>query len=274
LPSLPHLARSVDSKEIWAAIDEHGGVIVDGFLADALLARIRDEVMPLVADHPPGVSGGSEFWEQFHGTATKRITGLAGRSKGWVELLCDPLYREMGDHYLGADNYYLNTGQLICIGPDETPQMLHRDELNWPEAAGRTGEITITAIFALTDFTEENGATVIVPGSHSWPGALPEVRPEKTCRAVMRAGSALLYSGKVIHGGGANSTRDQWRVGLHAGFVVGWLRCEENHQLTTSLEAARGLPDHAQKMLGFRSYEQPLGGRLGLVDYEDAARLL
>ena len=274
MPELPHLPRSADPKELWSAIDEHGGVVVDSFLSDAFLSRIRAEVMPAVAAHGPGVAGGNAFWEAFHGTATKRITGLAGMSSGWVELLCDPLYREMGDHYLGPENYYLNTGQLICIGPGETPQILHRDELNWPDAAGSAGEITVTAIFALTDFTEENGATVIAPGSHKWPGTMPEVRPEQTCQAVMGAGSALLYSGKVIHGGGANRSSDQWRVGLHAGFVVGWLRSEENHQLTTSLDEARGFPEHVQRMLGFRSYEQPMGGRLGLVDYEDAALLL
>lgn len=274
MPSLPHLSRRSESDEIWAAIDEHGGVIVDSFLSTTLLEQIRDEVMPVVAAHEAGVRSGSDFWESFHGTATKRITGLADRSKGWVQLLCDPLYKAMGDHYLGESNYYLNTGQLICIGPGETPQMLHRDELNWPSAAGGEGEITITAIFALTDFTAENGATVIAPGSHRWEGTLPEVAPEQTCQAVMTAGSALLYSGKVVHGGGPNSSSDQWRVGLHAGFVVGWLRSEENHQLTTSLEVARGLPEHAQRMLGFRSYEQPMGGRLGMVDYEDAALLL
>ena len=191
----------------------------------------------------------------------------------WGELLCDPLYKGMGDHYLGEDNYYLNTGQLICIGPGETPQLLHRDELNWPEAAGQDEQITVTAIFALTDFTEENGATVIAPGSHNWPGALPEVKPEQTCRAVMKAGAALLYNGKVIHGGGSNTSKDEWRVGLHAGFVSGWLRAEENHQLTTSLEAARKLPEHAQRMLGFRSYVPPKSARLGMVNYEDSGAL-
>ena len=179
----------------------------------------------------------------------------------------------MADHYLGEDNYYLNTGQLICIGPGETQQLLHRDELNWPQAAGQTNELTVTAIFALTDFTEENGATVIAPGSHRWPGALPEVNPESTCRATMKAGSALLYNGKVIHGGGPNSSTDQWRVGLHAGFVLGWLRSEENHQLTTSIETAQRLPRHAQKMLGFRSYAPPKSARLGMVNYEDASSL-
>ena len=90
----------------------------------------------------------------------------------------------------------------------------------------------------------------------------------------MSAGAALLYNGKVIHGGGANTSEDQWRVGLHAGFVLGWLRAEENHQLTTSLETAKSLSEHAQRMLGFRSYMPPKAARLGMVDYEDAGLLL
>ncbi len=274
MPSLKHLARSVDPQAIWNAIDEDGGVIVDGFISPDMLARLRDDAMPLVKEHTPGVQGGNEFWKEFHGEVTKRITGLAGKSKAWCDLLCDELYREMGDHYLGADNYYLNTGQLICIGPGETPQMLHRDELNWPEAAGRDHEITITAIFALTDFTEENGATVIAPGSHKWPGEMPDVPEGTTCQALMKAGDALLYSGKVIHGGGENHSSDQWRVGLHAGFCLGWLRAEENHQLTTTLDEARTMPEHVQRMLGFRSYVPPAAARLGMVNYEDAGLLL
>ncbi len=274
MPALKHLPKTASEKEIWAAIDEDGGVIIDNFIDSDLLSRLRDDAMPLVREHTPGVQAGNEFWKEFHGEATKRITGLAGKSKAWCDLLCDPVYRAMGDHYLGADNYYLNTGQLICIGPGETPQILHRDELNWPEATSPEQEITITAIFALTDFTEENGATVIAPGSHKWPGAMPDVPEGTTCQAIMKAGDALLYSGKVIHGGGENHSADQWRVGLHAGFVLGWLRAEENHQLTTTLDDARAMPEHVQYMLGFRSYVPPAAARLGLVDYEDAGLLL
>ena len=275
MPELSHLERSCESKEIWAAIDQDGGVIVDNFIAPDLLARLQDELMPFVARHDHGASKDEHsFWQDFHGAETKRITGLCEKSSAWVTLLCDPLYGEMGDHYLGTDNYYLNTAQLICIGPDETPQPLHRDELNWPDAVRDDRETTITAIFALTDFTEDNGATVVAPGSHRWPGLNPEVRPEQTSRATMKAGSALLYSGKIIHGGGPSSSSDEWRVGLHAGFVLGWLRAEENHQLTTPLERARNLPERVQSLLGFRSYSQRFGGRLGLVDYEDAARIL
>ena len=273
MPVLQHLDRGTSPEKIWQTIDEHGGVIVDNFIAADILNQLRSDFAPLISNHQAGAATGIDFWKNFHGTATKRITGLAEASAAWGELLCDPLYKGMADHYLGEDNYYLNTGQLICIGPGETPQLLHRDELNWPQAAGQTNELTVTAIFALTDFTEENGATVIAPGSHRWPGALPEVNPESTCRATMKAGSALLYNGKVIHGGGPNSSTDQWRVGLHAGFVLGWLRSEENHQLTTSIETAQRLPKHAQKMLGFRSYAPPKSARLGMVNYEDASSL-
>ncbi len=75
-------------------------------------------------------------------------------------------------------------------------------------------------------------------------------------------------------GGSANETDDEWRVGLHAGFCRGWLRAEENYQLTVPLEVARTLPERVQYLLGFRSFSPKFGARLGLVDYDDAARLL
>ena len=274
MPELEHFQRSesLDWEKVWNAFDRDGGLIVESFLSDDLLARLRQEVAPLISKKTPG-STTEGLWTEFHGEQTKRITGLPTVSPAWVELLQDEAYRSMGDRYLGANEYWLNTGQLICIGPDETPQMLHRDELNWPRAM-RDEEITVTAIFALTDFTEENGATVIAPGSNHWEGALPEVPEGTTCQATMPAGSALLYSGKVIHGGGANTTRDEWRVGLHAGFCCGWLRAEENYQLTVPLDVAKTLPKDVQYLLGFRSYDPEFGARLGLVDYDDAARLL
>lgn len=274
---MPELQRfnastALDWDEAWRAFDADGGLIVESFISPELLQRLQDELAPLIAAHEPGNTT-EGLWTEFHGEQTKRITGLPKHSPAWTELLCDPRYQAMGDRYLGANDYWLNTGQLICIGPGESPQMLHRDELNWPYAT-RTEEITVTAIFALTDFTEANGATMIAPGSNHWEGVLPPAPEESLCRATMPAGSALLYSGKVIHGGGANVTKDQWRVGLHAGFCCGWLRAEENYQLTVPLEVARTLPERAQYLLGFRSYSPDFGGRLGLVDYDDAARLL
>ena len=275
-PSLEHYRRSpgLDWGAVWSTLERDGGVVVEDFVSHDLLARLQADFEPVITGHAAG-STSDGFWTSFHGAQTKRITGLPMHSPAWVELLCDGRYTELGDRYLGAGEYWLNTGQLICIGPGQTPQLLHRDELNWPHAL-REDEITVTAIFALTDFTGANGATVIAPGSHRWPGVLPAVPEGSTCAAEMPAGSALLYSGKVMHGGGRNETEGEWRVGLHAGFCRAWLRAEENFQLTVPLEIARGLPARVQSLLGYRSYTPPsgVGARLGLVDYDDAARLL
>ena len=146
MPQLQHLTRSAGADAIWAAIDADGGVIVDDFLSSDVLGALRSDFAPAISDHHAGAASGNDFWKNFHGSVTKRITGLADMSPASGDLLGDPLYKGMADHYLGADNYYLNTGQLICIGPGETPQLLDRDELNWPHAAGRDGELTITAI--------------------------------------------------------------------------------------------------------------------------------
>ena len=75
---------------------------------------------------------------------------------------------------------------------------------------------------------------MVAPGSHKWDGppVYLELDEALLCRATMPAGSAMIYVGKLVHGGGANTTRDEWRLGLHSGFCKGWLRPEENHQLT------------------------------------------
>jgi len=274
MPELQRFDRNenVDWDQVWAAFDADGALIVENFIAPDLLERLITESQPLVDQHQAG-STTEGFWTEFHGNDTKRVTGLPAQSPAWCELLCDERYAEMGDRYLGQGEYWLNTGQLIAIGPNETPQFLHRDELNWPQAMRET-EITVTAIFALTDFTEANGATVVAPGSNHWEGVLPEVPEGTTCQATMPAGSALIYSGKVIHGGGANTTTNEWRVGLHAGFCCGWLRSEENHQLTVPIEVARTMPERVQYLLGYRSYDPARGARLGLVNYDDAAIIL
>ena len=90
----------------------------------------------------------------------------------------------------------------------------------------------------------------------------------------MPAGAALLYSGKVIPGGGPNGSADQWRVGLHAGFVFRLAPRRGKSPAYNVLEAAKKLPEHAQRMLGFRSFNPPKAARLGMVNYEDAGQLL
>jgi ectoine hydroxylase-related dioxygenase (phytanoyl-CoA dioxygenase family) len=143
--------------------------------------------------------------------------------------------------------------------------MLHRDQDNWLPYVPPAGlEIEVSSMWALTDFTEENGATIVVPKSNHWS---PEKQPgdDDKAHATMPRGSVLLYTGSVLHGAGTNTT-DDWRFGLHVSFVAGWLRPEENHFLTVPTNVAANLPARARALLGYESYGDV--ARLGLIDFE------
>ena len=130
-------------------------------------------------------------------------------------------------------------------------------------------------MIALVDFTEDNGATRLVPGSHRWPlDRSPQ--EDELVPAVMRAGSAVVYLGSTWHAGGANVTTDTWRRGMHLSYVLGWLRTEENHFLATPPDVARTLSRRAQELLGYAAHDavESGGGYLGALDLRDPVDLI
>ena len=123
-------------------------------------------------------------------------------------------------------------------------------------------------MFALTDFTVANGATQVVPGSHRWPRG-QKAKPEEIATAEMKAGSALIYLGTTIHGGGANLTLDEKRRGMFLSYLLGWLRTEENMFLTVPIEKVRQMPKRVQELLGYKPHHAT-----GVVDVGSAMALL
>ena len=278
MAELQVLERDAPLADVMAAYDADGGVIVRDLLSDDARRAIVDDLSAGLEDTAPGSKSGMDLWETFHGRNTVRFCGLAARSRAFVDhALLNPVFTAVTDELLlanGAD-YWLNTGQVMAIGPGEPAQYLHRDENNWPEAVAADREITVSCLFALSDFTRENGATVIVAGSQRRPPGLvrgAETSPDEIAYAEMPAGSGLIYSGKVIHGAGGNTT-ENWRYGMHVSFVVGWLRPEEASPLAVDRDRAASLPERARELLGWGSYHSEGGGRTWLVDFEDAARL-
>jgi ectoine hydroxylase-related dioxygenase (phytanoyl-CoA dioxygenase family) len=278
MAELQVLERDAPLADVMAAYDADGGVIVRDLLSDDARRAIVDDLSAGLEDIAPGSKSGMDLWETFHGRNTVRFCGLAARSRAFVDhALLNPVFTAVTDELLlanGAD-YWLNTGQVMAIGPGEPAQYLHRDENNWPEAVAADREITVSCLFALSDFTRENGATVVVAGSQRRPPGLvrgAEASPDEIAYAEMPSGSGLIYSGKVIHGAGANTTGD-WRYGMHVSFVVGWLRPEEASPLVVDRDRAASLPERARELLGWGSYHSEGGGRTWLVDFEDAARL-
>ena len=278
MAELQVLERAAPLAAVMAAYDADGGVIVRDLLSDDARRAIVEDLSAGLEDTSPGSKSGMDLWEPFHGRNTVRFCGLAARSRAFVDhALLNPVFTAVTDELLlanGAD-YWLNTGQVMAIGPGEPAQYLHRDENNWPEAVAADREVTVSCLFALSDFTRENGATVVVAGSQRRPPGLvrgAETSPDEIAYAEMPAGSGLIYSGKVIHGAGGNTT-ENWRYGMHVSFVVGWLRPEEASPLAVDRDRAASLPERARELLGWGSYHSEGGGRTGLGDCEDAARL-
>jgi ectoine hydroxylase-related dioxygenase (phytanoyl-CoA dioxygenase family) len=174
---------------------------------------------------------------------------------------------------------WLQSSQTIEIHPGEKAQVLHRDMDNYP-VFRRYGpddapEVTVNYLLALVDSTEAAGATRVIPGSNKWPfrerGA-----PEMTIAAELKPGSALLISGKTIHGGGANVTPNVKRRVLSTGFNPGFLVPEDAYPFAVPLELARTWSPVLQQLVGFRSFHQfrQHGGSLWQHNFEELADYL
>ena len=277
---IPTLAPNASVDDVDAAIEEVGAVVVADLIDAATLHRLRSDLAPWVERTPTGSRSGDPEWELFHGHRTVRVNGVAAKSPAFVDVCLDPTILGVADHRLVPDggSTQINDTQVIAIGPGERAQYLHRDQSGWPwfnQLLPSGPEITVIAMVALTESTEENGATRVVPFSHLRADSDELFDPAASVPAEMDAGSVLLFSGKTVHGGGANRTSDQWRWSLHLSYLLGWLRSEEAHPLALPAELAARMPRRAKELFGFAGYDPAPnpGGRLWLVDFEDPASL-
>lgn len=269
-----------DTAGVLAALDRDGVVMVDEFLSAELLAGFNAEIDPMVEAARPG--GPEKFVNDliaaFFGDKVRHVTGVPGKSEVFSrEILVHPLLLSVCDAVLlpGCADYILNLAHVLDRGPGSEQQAPHRDEDVWVHVPRPHPEIQLAAIVALVDFTADNGATVVAPGSHRWDRDR-RVTDDDLIPAEMSAGSAVIYLGSTIHAGGTNHTADQWRRGMHVSYCAGWLRTEENQYLTVPMDLVRGLPRRNQQLLGFGAHDAIMsgGGYLGTVGMQDPAELL
>ncbi len=273
LASVPTIQAYSPPSELLDALDEYGAVIVENFLPPAVVDSLNEEFDALIAAEAnrqqgfvnPQIAG-------FFGDKVSHLAGLAGKSPGFVRhVLLHPAYREICDHVLrpNCSDYQLNIAHLMQREPGTEAQFIHRDGWVWKRLPPIDGEVQLASVIALVDFTADNGATLLAPGSHRWTGDRYPGE-EEIVPAVMKAGSAVIYLGNTFHGGGANTTPDSVRRGMHVSYCLGWLRTEQNQALATPLEVVRGLPARAQELLGFGVHDdiEIGGGYLGTVELE------
>lgn len=240
-----------DLAGIEKALKVDGACVVSDVLPETLCERLLEDFSAYLKDMEWGLDD-LGYRNEFYGLQTKRLHGLFSKSTHMVEVLMHPTFLGVARALLVetevARDIRLSNAELMVLGQDQKEQMFHTDAASWHRAQRLDEqELLISANCALTEFTRTNGATRVVPGSHLW-AADRAPREEEICQAIMPRGSALLYTGKVIHSGGANQQATQ-RVGLYLGYCASWLRPLENHLVTNAPRDIGKLSAEAQQLL-------------------------
>jgi len=249
---IEHLPASASPADVAAVLARDGVAVVDGLVPPATMDRAREELAPFLDATPFGP-------DDFAGKRTRRTGALIARSETCRELVMHPLALGTTRALLeGATSFQLHLTQVIAIGPGEPAQMIHRDQWAFDFFPFPRGyEAQCNTIWAMTDFTEENGATRVIPGSNRFEDGRSFTEAD-TVPAEMKKGSVLLYTGSLYHGGGANRSGDT-RYGVNITYNRSWLRQEENQYLSVPLEVARTLPVELLRVMGYARGAYALG---------------
>jgi len=254
-----------DLEQHASAIEARGYTVIDDFLSSAVLAEVRRCLSYYLGSH----SGRNSF----EGTRTERVYTLVARARVFWDIVLDARILALCDRFL-LPNCLLTASQAISIGPGEVAQAFHSDD-SFHHLPRPRAMISLSTIVAVDAFTERNGATRVLPGSQRWsdaqlrgispvgmsPDAGVEDRLERhAIDAVMPAGSCIVFSGMLVHGGGANRS-DEPRLAFSNQYCQPWARPQENFLLGVPVDVARRMPARLQELLGY-SIHPPFIGQL------------
>jgi ectoine hydroxylase-related dioxygenase (phytanoyl-CoA dioxygenase family) len=247
--------------EHLARIDDRGYTVVE----DAIESDLVDELVDALDATERAVAAGPGD-NTFEGRRTVRVYNLLVHGDAFAKVPTHPNVLPVVEGVLDP-GCLLSSLSSIAIGPDETPQPIHADDQLIPLPKPHP-PLVCNTMWALTDFTEANGATRLVPGTQ-WADSPEYGRDYDSVAAVMGRGSVLVWNGSLWHGGGANTT-PQRRVGIACNYCAGYIRQQENQQLGVPRAIARGFDERLARLCGYGIYN----GLMGHIDKRDPIELL
>jgi ectoine hydroxylase-related dioxygenase (phytanoyl-CoA dioxygenase family) len=231
-------------------LQRDGYVILERLLDRPVIAELIEALAPFEAGRPMGRNA-------FEGERSQRVYSLAGKGDVFLRLIEHPEIVALLDAVL-LPNYLLSTAQSIRLHPGETAQAWHTDDAFYPSARPHPRPLALSVIWAIEDFTADNGATEVIPESHHWGMETPEARDSRPMPAVMPAGSAIVFDGALWHRGGSNrSTRT--RLAISPQYCQPYLRPQESQLLIVPPEAARACTPRMRAMLGYSIHPPFIG---------------
>ena len=257
---IPRIKADESTDEMARLLGEAGCLVVtDAFDADTR-AGIEQAVRPHL-DALPAEWVETDDPEAFYPGHTRRAIAIVERAPAARALVTHPVSAALCKHHLGpnCDQYQLHVTAVLEVGPGARAQILHREEDPFSFFPLPRPALVVASMWAVSDFTTDNGGTRLVPGSHRW-SADRACTPEEVVVAEMSAGSVLYWMGGTLHGAGANVS-DSRRFGLTFSYSVGWVRQEENQYLSIAPETVGTLSPELQVLTGREAH-----GALGIFD--------
>ena len=253
------------ANDVTAHVDsiaEFGYTIVEHAIEPDLIDALNDDLLRL--EHELGIVPANNTFE---GIRTTRIYNLLAHGPDFERIPVHPAILPIVEGVLDP-GLLVSSLSSIAIGPEESPQPIHADDQMIPLPKPHPPTVCNT-MWALTEFTEANGATRIIPGSHLAPDSPDLTKHYDSIPAEMDKGSVLVWHGSLWHGGGANTTSTR-RVGIAMNYCAGYIRQQENQQLGLATDAVAGFPPRLQELVGYGIYR----GLIGHIDKQVPSNLL
>jgi ectoine hydroxylase-related dioxygenase (phytanoyl-CoA dioxygenase family) len=232
-------------------LERDGYAVVPEVLSAVEMQAVREALEPHFG---LGLHGRNPF----EGHDTQRVYCLVAKSRAFDRLILDPLMLEVSERVLGP-NFLLTATLAIKLEPGESAQDFHSDDGFYRVPRPRP-PVSLSTLWAIDEFTAENGATLVHPGSHEWGDDRPPAVPS-VVTATMPAGSVLVYYGTLVHAGGANVSNSN-RLGISIQYATAWARQQENFMMALGVDGARELPTRLQELIGY-SIHPPF---MGMID--------
>jgi ectoine hydroxylase-related dioxygenase (phytanoyl-CoA dioxygenase family) len=262
MASIPMFPAASASTELGAALRDAGCAVVHDVVAPDVRDRMNNELRPHIelADPEAGRAVNALYeadglgYSDFYQGNTRRVISLIKKSPTFRTLATHPITTAACEGTLKPScvTYQVHATAAFLVEPGAGTQVLHREEDPFRFLPFPRPNLVTASMWAMSDFTMANGATRLIPGSHRWPDDRA-AREDEIVAAEMPAGSVLFWTGRVLHGAGANRS-DGTRYGLFVSFSVGWVRQEENHYLEMPLEEALALPQEMRELIGYRMH--------------------
>jgi len=243
------------------SLQRDGYAILERAIDRAAIGELIAALAPFETDRPMGRNA-------FEGRSSQRVYSLAGKGEPFRRLAEQPDVIALLDRVL-LPNYLLSTEQSIRLHPGEAAQAWHTDDAFYLTPRPRSAPLAITTVWAIEEFTADNGATELIPGSHRWGDDHPDARGVAPVAAVMPAGSVLVFDAALWHRGGNNRSAGT-RLAISPQYCQPYFRPQESQLLIVPPDAARACSDRMRALLGY-SIHPPF---LGQVDGMHPLRLV